>query len=228
MEDVRGTGRGSYIWGRSVHNIRIERMWVDVTAGYGNKWKEFFRSLEALHGLNVDNDSHVWLVHHLFLDAINRDAMQWAATWNQHTLARRNDSHLSPAQLYVQGLAIHGQRGLFNPDTDTISEEDVERNRSSDDDYADYGIDWDEAERRHIRRHHDENNPDDGDPTNPFQTHPARLSHVEVPDPRCPYAPEQVSVLDAHLSTLPCFSRGSMQDCLELWLSALHFVQTAL
>ncbi|KAI0371588.1 hypothetical protein BV20DRAFT_1051599 [Pilatotrama ljubarskyi] len=76
MEEVRGLGRGSYIWGRSVHNIRIERLWVDVTSGFGSKWKEFFHQLEAQHGLNVDNDAHVWLLHHLFLEAINRDAEQ--------------------------------------------------------------------------------------------------------------------------------------------------------
>ncbi|KAJ7433788.1 hypothetical protein FB451DRAFT_1064009, partial [Mycena latifolia] len=37
---------------RSVHNTRIERLWYDVTHGFGKKWKVFFLDLEANHGLN--------------------------------------------------------------------------------------------------------------------------------------------------------------------------------
>ncbi|KAG1856404.1 hypothetical protein DFJ58DRAFT_659478, partial [Suillus subalutaceus] len=35
----------------SVHNIRIERLWVDFTQGIGSKWKSFFQDLEATSGL---------------------------------------------------------------------------------------------------------------------------------------------------------------------------------
>ncbi|KAJ7265822.1 hypothetical protein C8J57DRAFT_1069107, partial [Mycena rebaudengoi] len=37
---------------RSVHNTRIERLWYDVTHGFGQKWKKFFTDLEVNHGLN--------------------------------------------------------------------------------------------------------------------------------------------------------------------------------
>ncbi|KAJ7302577.1 hypothetical protein DFH08DRAFT_722877, partial [Mycena albidolilacea] len=37
---------------RSVHNTRIERLWYDVTHGFGKKWKVFFLDLETNHGLN--------------------------------------------------------------------------------------------------------------------------------------------------------------------------------
>ncbi|KAJ7752190.1 hypothetical protein DFH07DRAFT_745091, partial [Mycena maculata] len=37
---------------RSVHNTRIERLWYDVTHGFGKKWKVFFLDLETNHRLN--------------------------------------------------------------------------------------------------------------------------------------------------------------------------------
>ncbi|KAK6966877.1 nitrite transporter NirC [Favolaschia claudopus] len=52
MEEVRGSGRGSFIWGRSVHNTRIERLWYDVTHGFGKKWKEWAKAWNS-HQLTV-------------------------------------------------------------------------------------------------------------------------------------------------------------------------------
>lgn len=147
-----------------MHNIRIERLWLDVTNGFGAKWKELFRQLEALYGLNTDHDAHIWLLHHLFLEAINCDAEQWAASWNHHVVSRRGDRHMTPAQMYIQGIARHGQRGVLPP-TGPILEPEIDVNRSSDEDYADYGIDWTEMDQSRIRAHHDTYNLDDGDPT---------------------------------------------------------------
>ncbi len=64
---------------RSVHNTRIERLWYDVTHGFGRKWKDFFWDLEIQHGLNVSFRSHKWLLRHLFLKGLNEDAQDWAA-----------------------------------------------------------------------------------------------------------------------------------------------------
>lgn len=73
---------------------------------------------------------------------------------------------------------------------------------------------------------HDTHNPDDGDPSNPFVTNnPAHLSHVEVPDPRCPLTAEQVRQLEHWLSALPSYGWDTMQACKKLWVSALHIAQ---
>ncbi|KAJ6573722.1 hypothetical protein B0H10DRAFT_2168551 [Mycena sp. CBHHK59/15] len=99
MEEVRGPGRGSFIWG-NVHNTRIERLWYDVTHGFGKKWKVFFLDLEANHGLNPTRPGHIWLLHHLFLSSINRDAQDWAEAWNSHQLTIRRQQEIEDINEY--------------------------------------------------------------------------------------------------------------------------------
>ncbi|KAI0687882.1 hypothetical protein C8T65DRAFT_712118 [Cerioporus squamosus] len=125
MEDVRGQGRGSYIWGRSVHNTRIERLWYDVTSGFGQKWNNFFYDLEMHCHLNPDicyEDGLRGLVPHPVPDEAVDDISQYGIDWEannnpaimDHLLANnpqewddtnpfRPSSHTGPSQFsYVQ------------------------------------------------------------------------------------------------------------------------------
>ena len=85
---------------RSVHNSRIERIWYDVTEGFGGKWKDLFTDLEANEGLDVDNLAHIWLLQYLFLDHVNRDALAWAEAWNIHKLQMRDGGQKSPQEMF--------------------------------------------------------------------------------------------------------------------------------
>ena len=40
--------------------------------------------LERLHGLNIDNIGHLWLLQMLFHDAINGDCKTFQNEWNLH------------------------------------------------------------------------------------------------------------------------------------------------
>ncbi|KZT60080.1 hypothetical protein CALCODRAFT_429931 [Calocera cornea HHB12733] len=111
MVQHRGTNRGSYIGGNSVHNTRIERMWVDVNNSFAEKWAEFFHSLECNHGLNPLNQDHIWLIQWLFLDDINDDAVSFQNSWNYHTLSL-DGRNQRPAELFLAGCLQHGARGL--------------------------------------------------------------------------------------------------------------------
>ncbi|KIY45335.1 hypothetical protein FISHEDRAFT_23285, partial [Fistulina hepatica ATCC 64428] len=120
--------RGAYIWGRSVHNVRIERLWADVTIQVGASWAETFTMLELHYGLNINDHAHVWLLHHLFLPAINAALDDFHIAWNNHRIQIRDSPNRSPEDMYGFDMFVHGFRG------DTfISDEELEV----------YGVDWD-------------------------------------------------------------------------------------
>ena len=84
---LRGLNRASFMWGSSVFNTRIERLWVEVGWQFGRAWQAFFRRLERLHLLDRSNTHHLWLLHFLFLDAINSDCAEFQSDWNSHPIS---------------------------------------------------------------------------------------------------------------------------------------------
>ncbi|KAJ7219900.1 hypothetical protein B0H12DRAFT_1205505 [Mycena haematopus] len=89
-----------------------ERLWYDVTHGFGYKWKSFFLDLEVNHGLNPSTEVHIWLLHHLFLDSINADAQEWADAWNSHDLQIRGERTRSPRDIFLFSMIQDSPRGL--------------------------------------------------------------------------------------------------------------------
>lgn len=84
---LRGINRASFMWGSSMHNTRIERLWVEVGRYFGRPWRAFFFRLERLHHLDRKNPYHLWLLHHLFLDEINADCKSFQEQWNSHPIS---------------------------------------------------------------------------------------------------------------------------------------------
>ncbi|KAJ7200098.1 hypothetical protein GGX14DRAFT_372433 [Mycena pura] len=219
MEDHYGPEHGAYIWGRSVHNIRIERLWCDVTRGFGRKWSNFFLRLEVSAGLKPDLDAHIWLLHRLFLGAINVDALDWAGAWNEHKIRFDDERTRSPRDLFFFGMIENGLRGF--EDVPEASDEDDEI-----DDLETYGVDWEELHDADIIAHHTEHNADEqvslDDLYNPFSNDgPHQLSHVEVAGPLCPFTPEEVVLVDAHIAQYP--PTRSMNIRRGYWIDALEF-----
>ena len=200
---------------RSVHNTRIERLWYDVTHGYGHKWKEFFLDLETHHNLDPNIPAHIWLIHYLFLEAINQDAQEWAAAWNSHVLQIQGERNRSPADIFLFSLVQDGPRGLdFQGDL----EDDIVH------DLAGYGVDWDVADDAQLMAHLLENNPRDWDESNPFHSPPSSFSHVPCDEPGCPFTVDEIALLDATLGAHPLVDMGSrnMQMRRVVWTVALN------
>lgn len=212
---------------RSVHNIRIEHLWFDFTSGVGSKWKTFFQELEYQGGLDVELPGHIWLIHYLFLDALNQDITDWANSWNNHKMSisgrPRGEGTKTPAEMRWFSMIEDGARGFsplnahqFEPIGDDVEEENVDE----------YGVDWEAYQDRRIQEHHAATNPADPFPQNPFVAHtPDVLSTVEVEESHCPFSAENLAAFKQSLAMLPgaIFDSRNMDDRKQVWVWALSF-----
>ncbi|KAG8810735.1 hypothetical protein FRC19_004350 [Serendipita sp. 401] len=228
QERAQGFGRGSYIYGPSKANSRIERLWVDVGKGFARKWANLFRDLEQSHGLNVDLESHLWLLHYLFLASINQDAVDWGIAWNNHgmQLPHGQRSGRSPVDQFVVGMAENGMRGL--EDTDPAYGQDP----------VNYGVNWEDMEdaeiMNHLQRRREEARNSASHafeettdiPHNSFvhpHNNPPRWSRVTVQPPhRCPLTDEELQEFENFIQNRPEQSGRSMDSNRRLWILTLQ------
>lgn len=135
MELLRG--RGSAIRGTSVHNQRIERVWVDTWNGATNLYYDLFHFLEDQGSLDINNQQHLWALRYVFLPRINRELQAFVAQWNNHGV--RTEHYQTPLQLFV-GRSLE----LANTDLTAVHDMFRESDNVSTSGVVDE-IEWDES-----------------------------------------------------------------------------------
>ncbi|KAK1226936.1 hypothetical protein PQX77_010069 [Marasmius sp. AFHP31] len=130
MIKIRGLKRGSFMWGTSMRNTRIEHLWVEVGSRLARQWRAFFFRLERLHRLDVKNPSHLWLLHRLFLDAINDDINTFKQEWNSHPISGVAHEKSPKHGIYTDD-PLDEEDGFSDPGYDPLAFQDEDANEKS-------------------------------------------------------------------------------------------------
>ena len=124
-----------------MHNQRIERSWVDVWNGATNLYYDLFHFLEQIGSLDVDNSSHVWALHYIFLPRLNRELQAFQQQWNNHGL--RTEHHETPLQLFV-GRSLELANSQLTAMQDLFQRQEEPQCRLTEQSELDLS-DWDES-----------------------------------------------------------------------------------
>ncbi|EIM82167.1 uncharacterized protein STEHIDRAFT_114791 [Stereum hirsutum FP-91666 SS1] len=92
----------------SEKNTRIERTWVEVGSQFARRWRAFFVRLEKLHGLDRLNAAHLWLLHTLFLEPLNKDCADFVDAWNHQPISGPVTRNASPLDIRFLSFHEHG------------------------------------------------------------------------------------------------------------------------
>lgn len=116
MLQHRGTGRGSVLTGRSVHNVRVERLHRDAYSGVLCHYASLFSHMENQGILNADSEEHLFVLHQVFLPRINQSLNEFVNQCNSHPVSSAQNQ--SPEQMFISGAlnSANGQsRGVYCP-----------------------------------------------------------------------------------------------------------------
>lgn len=102
MNLIRGLNRGSHITGKSVHNQRIERLWVDVFKEVCDYLYCELYALEDEGLLDIENNTDKYCLQLIYQPVINKRLASFQTAWNCHKI--RTENNKTPRQMWLQGI----------------------------------------------------------------------------------------------------------------------------
>lgn len=191
--------------------MRIERLWVDVTAQVGATWANHFVRLEMSFGLDINNLHHMWLLQHLFLPTINSILSFFAQSWNEHKIAIRDGPNRSPSDMFGFDMLVHGVRGDALPGDDDMNQEELEV----------FGVDWEALRDENILQSQRHNNDIQEQPDTWLGRlgPPPNLNEVEVNAPEAPLTSVEIQSIDNAVSLWA--GLGDDNSVTQIWINGL-------
>lgn len=201
--------------------MRIERLWVDVTAQVGAAWADRFTTFELHHGLDINNTNHIWLLHHLFLHILNAELAFFAESWNEHKIQIRNGPNRSPLDMFYFDMLVHGVRGRAPPQEVGVME------NLTDEELEVYGIDWEALrDEQLLTSRQDNNDRTEGWSTWIGEGTPDNLNEIAVEPPPEPSQLRVVFDLDNYLGPFP--EHPTNADFIQHWTRALAYMRSVI
>ena len=102
MLNAQGVEGSHVLTGLSVHNQRIERLWVDVVRYIVTPYRNIFTYLKSFGLLDPLNELHLFALHYVYQPRINRSIKEFVLQWSHHGLS--SERCQTPMQLMIEGL----------------------------------------------------------------------------------------------------------------------------
>lgn len=97
----------AFLYGKSLHNVRIERLWRDVNGQVSSFFKEIFLNMEEQECLDITANLDMFCLSYVFMPRIKERLKNFVSWWNNRrvrTMHQRSPNQVWSISMMEQGL----------------------------------------------------------------------------------------------------------------------------